>query len=114
MNPDWVRNAKVGDKIVCVRDCDYTALENIMTVPSIGRIYTLRDIFPLDHPALPDLVRGSTFFRFIEINNTEMPSMVGLIEPFFLSADFKPLQTCKTDISVFKEILDRNSLEGVE
>lgn len=83
-------NFRVGQKVVCIDDsinpCGLAA-----DYPVRGRVYTVRSIHP----------DGDAIF-LIEVVNT----LFGGMEPCFLNHRFRPVVERKTDVSIFKAILD--------
>ena len=93
----WIQTAKVGDRVVCLRD-DYIThdgrlCKDVYNVPAIGRVYTIRTI---------EVYVYGVYLRFVEVNN----DLVGGYEPDFHWAGFRPVQPRVTDISVFTRLLN--------
>lgn len=98
-NPEWVRKAKVGDKVVCV--CDGSDLPCVPfgdAVPVAGEIYTIREI----EVGLED---GEVYLMFQEIRNDPRWCLDGFGEVCFHNEDSRPVEPRKTDISVFTQLL---------
>ena len=92
--PDWVKTAKAGDRIVCI---DRIEAINGESVPSIGSVYTIREI-------LCEI--EWIFFRLVEIENKPLPYRDGTCECAFNAVTFRPVQPRATDISVFTRLLN--------
>lgn len=96
---------RIGQKVVCVRgplgnsDAPYK--------PKVGQIYTIREIYT-DHPC-PEL---GAALRFEELRNPMNPFHKK--EYGFYACRFRPVVEKKTDISVFEEILRRESIDAPE
>lgn len=96
---DWIKTAKVGDKVELVADLSaYTkkAASDGITLPSKGKVYTIREM------------EDGTFFkpwiylRFKELVNG--PCADG-VEASFFSGWFRPVVTPITSIAVFEKLL---------
>lgn len=108
---DWVKTAKVGDRVVCVDDQfpgnSFYAQTN---TPAKGQTYTIRGIFPVFHEDKEHIC-----LRLMEIVNPERDYEIGVVEPGFLVRRFRPVEPRKTDISVLTVLLSSApaELEGV-
>lgn len=102
---DWIKTAYVGQKVVCSAQAPFDRVPN-KNYPEPEGIYTIRKVVLTKS--------GYVAFLLDEIRNIEH-SYLGQ-EPYFNSHYFKPLESRKTDISIFKEIANNPSLkisEGV-
>lgn len=110
---EWIRNAKVGDKVVFVvpfgRSHSLQAFTRGDVLPVEGEVYTIREI------TLPDL-DGMVFLKLEEIQNPVVddddPLRQG--EALFNAARFRPVQLDRQDISVFKRLLNTTPADLVE
>lgn len=94
-------NFTVGQKVVRVGG---NARPNVPAVwPEIGKIYTVRAINVWDYGVL---------LHLHEIDNSHMVPEYSRIEPGFQAQFFRPVIQRKTDISIFKAMLNP-SKEGV-
>ncbi len=86
----------VGQKVVCVKVGAWAdaLLDEIM--PINGGIYTIRDM---------EADSGEVWLRFDEIRNPECPFDDGWYECRFWADNFRPLETRKTSIEIFNQIL---------
>jgi hypothetical protein len=88
-----------GVKVVCVIDSwiSPTALNR----PVKGTVYTIRDV---EESGI------GLFLRFVEIENPSYEYREGIIEASFQALAFRPVAERKTDISIFKAMLNRPRL----
>lgn len=96
----------VGTKVCCIWELDAQCGE---TVPTVGRIYTVRDIEPSHDPAFAEL-----FIRLNEIINSPRLYENGFHECNFSIEAFRPIDDSAIDI--FREIArtaPHDELEGV-
>lgn len=100
----------VGQKVVCVNDEDkdktyskYFTYYNI-AMPTKGEIYTIREVFSTSI--------GNVGVRLVEIVNPVTPFKNGTgevhMEMGYMASRFRPVVEKKTDISIFKEMLNRS------
>lgn len=92
---DW----EVNDQIVCV-DTDFIVISRDEEKPTLGRIYTIREILIADDTAC---------VRLKEIHNKPIRScsgFTGLVEVSWYHWHFKKTKRVETDISAFKELLN--------
>lgn len=105
--PEWVKTAKVGDKVVHVGGrvrgrgrADVSrgeAIKRGAVLPNRGSVYTIRKINVCSH---------DTLILLNEIDNSHLIGVWGgTIEPGFSIYQFRPVQPRKTDISVFERLL---------
>jgi len=94
---DWY----VGMKVVCVDD-EYSPLAETVRkmgcrLPERGRVYTIDQIGPRD---------GRIVIRLVELDNPRV-KVPGYKKgpPVFAARRFRPVQTRKTDISIFTAML---------
>jgi hypothetical protein len=91
----------IGQKVVCVNDnWSYPETEGEL-YPRKDVIYTIRNIE--QGLSLPQYV----FLRFNELKNPVKQFKVRKCEVSFVETNFRPLEENKTDISVFKRIVDK-------
>lgn len=100
----------VGQKVECIATFCVVMLYPEICFPEKGRVYTVRNV--LDLP-------GGIGLRLVEIKNELSDTRVGPFEPTFIDAAFRPITENKTDISIFKKLLNPSSpkvkeREGVE
>lgn len=70
-------------------------------MPVYGEVYTVRSIFTLGAS------KGESLLRLTEIDNSGLaPFTVGQIEPGYPARCFRPVVESKTDISLFKAMLN--------
>lgn len=95
---DWIKTAKVGDKVVCVSEFSKSEQhEPWETFPVLGGVYTIRDIFPR---------QSGIYLVFEEIVNPKAHyGDSGFTEAKFSARRFRPVTPRKTDISVFERML---------
>ncbi len=92
---------QVGQKVMMKHDRGRWAdLALGCVAPEFGVVYTIRDV-------LGDQETG--FLRFNEIKNPIIVTHIGIGEPMFEARMFRPVVERKTDISIFTEILDRET-----
>lgn len=89
--PEWVRNAKVGDKVVCVKTPTKSGGSGLISPLMEGKIYEIKGIKPVDW-----LPCGVAFDVGFVLNGFKMATN---------ATNFKPLEKRKTDISVFTKML---------
>lgn len=96
---------RIGQKIVSIRtharQPEYHFPDECL--PVRHQIYTVRSVGAW-HPHYPDFAT----VRLVEIVNREHYrwELLNEVELFFYAQDFRPLQTRKTDISIFTAMLD--------
>jgi hypothetical protein len=89
-----------GQKVVCINatpQCGFEIMKNMMDGLTVGEVYTIDSLYLDDMDGEPcvilkEIVRKEPFLDF-------------LYTPGFLACRFRPLETRKTDISVFTELL---------
>lgn len=88
-----------GQKVVCVKLIPVNAGYGygIEIVPTVGEVYTIRET-----GTFYDL----QFVRLNEIHNHPRLYAIGTVECWFTADAFRPAIERKTDISVFRRILD--------
>ena len=94
---DW----HVGMKVVCVKRGEWSGGSLAECVPAYGEVYTVR--------TMEDTPEG-LFLRLHELSN---PECFGT-EPQFWAVRFRPVETRKTDISIFTSMLspERGKVEA--
>lgn len=100
---EWIKSAKVGDKVVCVEVGWSDAVDEI--VPEFGRVYTIRDI---------EVDWDGVFFKLSEIKNEPTWYSDGFFECVFEAENFRPVQPRQTDISIFTRLLNTTPADLVE
>lgn len=86
-----------GMKVVVV-DGAPVGLHPTFNYPEFGEVYTIRSMFIG--------AQGRLLLRLVEVVNHRAPHIDGKIyEPGFEAEFFRPVQTRKTDISIFQRIL---------
>jgi hypothetical protein len=102
----------IGQKVVCVRDeaegdleCRYSGGGKSSKI-RVGNVYTIREI---DTRAVH--LHGVASVRLVEVCNPEKMTTVGMWETAYPVACFRPVVEKKTDISVFEEILKRETVD---
>lgn len=97
MTPDWIRTAKIGDKVVCVDDSEGRVdIASIKYRLKIGAVYTLSEItMQFSEPA---------------VSVDEIPSQYLGHDGFYYTgymaaARFRPVEPRKTSIEVFTNLL---------
>lgn len=98
----------VGQKVVLARPFGYSSLyraeEDGVTLPVKGVVYTIREF---------DDQRSAGFELALRVNEiTNVPHYSNGLEPSFVVSLFEPVVERKTDISIFKAMLNP-SKEGV-
>lgn len=90
---DWY----VGMKVVCVDGSAHSYIRDAIS-PRKGGVYTIRNL-----EANPRT--GRLNVQLCEIVNPEVEARDGCGEPYFGASRFRPVQTRKTDISIFTAML---------
>lgn len=92
-------NFHVGQKVVCV-DAEFQRGDfyDATTLPVEGTVYTVRDVF--------EPVPGAICIRLDEIVNDVEDFECGMMEAGFMVRRFRPVVERKTDISIFKAMLN--------
>lgn len=94
---DW----KVGDEVVCISHVDYNCYSMIDILPIIGIKYSIRRIGI-------DNISGVLAIQLNEIiNQSQSYNNIPRYECAFAVKHFRKVQKRKTDISVFKEMLNK-------
>jgi len=95
----------VGQKVERVRSLDSQAARSIAegrkagaVYPVAGVVYTIRAIWFGDF--------GKELLHLVEIDNSHLTTAGWLAEPGFASRNFRPVVERKTDISIFKAMLN--------
>lgn len=100
-------NFHVGQKVVCVRPSplDPLVLHMLASIgcvwPSIGQALTIRDVYIGSFRGQPEV-----FLKFREIVNPPVHCPDGFREGGFIANRFRPVVERKTDISIFKAMLN--------
>ena len=101
-------NFVVGQKVVMVKQFSQFSLDRArddgVTLPVIGPVYTVRDMEPGE-----DWNKGKVYLRLDEIRNE--PHIKDGIEPSFGAWQFRAVAERKTDISVFKAMLNPSKVK---
>lgn len=95
-------NFKVGQKVVCVDDVFAFGWERIVKTPVKGQVYTIRQL--LTFKACTGAV--VTTILLDEIVNPVRKWDAGVMEAGFVPRRFRPVVQRKTDISIFKSLLN--------
>ncbi|TGV15805.1 hypothetical protein EN816_00705 [Mesorhizobium sp. M8A.F.Ca.ET.173.01.1.1] len=91
---DW----HVGMRVVCVKRQEVgRARDEGVSLPTIGNVYTIRDIEPCDY-------WPGVCIRLNEVRNG--PHHLDGQEPSFYHGWFRPVQTRKTSIAQFERLLN--------
>lgn len=104
---DWIRTAKVGDKVQCIDDGaggekHWDKGEEIFC----GQVYTIGGIFIDDEDCI--------CLELIEVKRTELARIVwGGRRLGYLYSRFRPVEPRKTDITVFTDMLRTVPVEEV-
>jgi hypothetical protein len=96
---DGMSNFRVGQKVVCIKNTVHRV--NDLGFPGFvkGQILTVSDVFLSDaYGALPS---EEVFLKFVETDHRQCGHHSG----------FRPVQTRKTDISIFKAMLNPQKQE---
>ncbi|KQZ49739.1 hypothetical protein ASD54_12435 [Rhizobium sp. Root149] len=94
-------NFTVGMKVVCIRPSGHLEFSCCCnTVPELGQVYTIRQIEK--NPA-----NGEIYFRLEEIVNPPRYYAEGYGEYCFHRSWFRPVVERKTDISIFRAMLNK-------
>jgi hypothetical protein len=92
---------RIGQQVVCIHDVSSPPANEFQNVPVKGSIYTVRGF------VLPDVGYERTPGMLLEeVVNPAWEYKEGIFEPSFHPYRFRPLIQRKTDISVFKRMLD--------
>lgn len=99
----------IGQKVVCIAKGDWSTAIQIhleggqrVVVPKAGDIYTIRDIYI-------DPFIGVTGIRLVEVVNDSITRWANYklyMEIGWHEHEFRPLQERKTDISIFRKLLN--------
>lgn len=95
---------RIGQKVVCV-SLEMSGGGPLLpgfNYPSKGGVYTIRGIFPAGVENL---------LLLEEVVNRPCGTTIGFLEPGFNATHFRPVVEKKTDISVFEEILRRETVD---
>jgi hypothetical protein len=100
---------RIGQRITCVDDkfvgenrvYDPTFTVRCPNLPLKGHVYTVRG-FVVPYAGYS----GTPGILLEEISNPPCPYFEGTFEPSFFPSHFRPFTDRKTDISVFKEMLN--------
>jgi len=91
----------IGQRIVCIHDVGCPSANEFPNVPIKGSIYTVRGFVS------PDVGYERTPGMLLEeVVNPPWEYKEGVFEPSFHPYHFRPLVQHKTDVSVFKRMLD--------
>lgn len=93
-------NFRVGQKVVCkrVKIAEF-AMSISFQCPLVGAIYTIR--------AINDWGGGRVLLRFYELDNSHLIGLHGgTVEPGFPYTYFAPVVERKTDIEIFRAMLN--------
>jgi hypothetical protein len=93
----------IGQKVICIRDHPEWR-ERGCEVPKIGKIYTVRAYDDIGGLLLTEIVNEIVGEFSID---AETGQKVPLGEDSFIPHRFRPLVERRTDISIFRRILDR-------
>lgn len=95
-------NFQVGQKVVCVDDTFKDGYERLVKTPVKGQVYTIRQLFKFK------ACTGSvaTIVLLEEIVNPVQQWDAGVMEAGFVPRRFRPVVQRKTDISIFKSLLN--------
>lgn len=97
----------VGQKVVCV-DARYKRYsKRKFAVPKINCVYTVRWIGPAECRCADINVRLYEIDNPIVDGDCSVCGASGIYEPHFRTSRFRPLLERKTDISAFKELLNK-------
>jgi hypothetical protein len=96
-------NWKVGDKVVCLKNGKWSGLQPDESFPVYGGIYTIRNIEP--H-------KDEVYIRLEEVVNPG--DYEDCEECQFWAKHFRPVQTRKTDISIFTALLTPSEDDIIE
>lgn len=94
----------VGQKVICVRHPAKIKAFFGEAYPHVGGVFTIREIFE---------ARGGECLRLFEISNPPYPYVEGYMECGFRTNFFRPVVERKTDISIFKALLNPKTAETV-
>ena len=101
---EWIKAAKVGDKVVCLSVFEGWARRPLFTLPIVGGVYTIREIVVGWYEAEPETVH----LRFTEISNAPQSWVGGDIsEPAFLQRRFKPVAPQQKSIEALRALTDK-------
>ena len=102
---EWIKNAKVGDKVECVSTWDGITYYGEVG-PVAGSVYTIREIGILN-PDYPEMVTVRLVELVNEAREYSLTRLVGhaSFEPSFDARRFRPVEPRKTDISIFTDML---------
>lgn len=100
---------RVGQKVVCVDDEFHGDFFDVPCLPVKGLVYTIRSI---------EVMTGSDgeqspIIRLVEVINPAMPWTIGDVEIGFVPRRFRPVVERKTNISIFKAMLNPSRVEEV-
>lgn len=101
MSAEWIKTAKVGDKVTPIAEWPNTREHDNEILPKFGEVYTIRSIeIDADGPGI----------RLIEIVNQKQIYRDGAsllwCECNYAAAGFRPVEPRKTDISIFTGMLN--------
>jgi hypothetical protein len=107
---EWVKSAKVGDKVVCISRLGAITnrifAEAMVDPPSEGSVYTIAEIGHMEGEPV-------AFVRLVEFPLVNHPRYRPG-QPRFGANHFRPVSPRKTDISVFTDLLNTDPVEVLE
>jgi len=99
---------RIGQKVICVARHREWEAAGTANIPEVGKVYTVRALGPTEGILLVEIVNDVPLDYSIELLTGER---VPPTEDEFWQCRFRPLVDRKTDISIFKKILDEASLK---
>lgn len=90
----WIERAKVGDKIICIRNVENIFLRD-ESYPIVGGIYTIREIEHLG---------GKIGLRLCEIINRKYNYRQGYMECGFSFNSFRPVKDTTHQVEALKRL----------
>jgi hypothetical protein len=99
----------IGQRVVCIAPHPEWEAAGTPNIPQVGKIYTIRAIGETEGILLEEIVNDPPPDHSIEIITGEI---VPPTEDQFWAHRFRPLAESKTDISVFRKILDEQNAKA--
>lgn len=97
MSADWIKTAKVGDRVVCIDATVSVSGRLVLDCLSVGAIYTISSLEENHDGIAVDLKECPYPFR------DPIPGY--LFEIGYRASRFRPVQPRKTDITIFTDML---------
>ena len=112
---EWVKRAKVGDKVVCIKETYQppagVVMIDIPVVPELGKVYTIREITVGIVGQIICIKVDEIADQHLNLLFNGVPRIGGLV---FEADLFRPVQPRTYDISIFTRLLNTAPAEMEE